>query len=837
MSSDNSAFVDLNKLTKIISDETKRHSKSSTLVPENISLNRSKSADGTSMHIDSIFSPSSRFNYNRDHINAIAKNLNLISDTYKDVKVDLPLTESLMMFQHDDIEVDGNSDPFCTCNYGTSCKIHPNGQKHKMNDGNTLSTPNSVSSLKSCMKKHSDDDSPDEEKSAAGGKKSNLDRLGLINFKPVVSFDTVPLGSLSAAEIDNNIIKPEDYFTEDEWYDNEMDEPYQDAYVGYKGNHDSSNQSFKGLQSVGSNIMKELRNLQILEGYSTQPYIDNSALIINKKHPLYDALQRDNKRKGAVVKKNRKYNIKLLNTDTNNGLNKIPLDKRFRRGTNAATLDPSDKRVRTLKKINKETGWINQGRAILIHISGRRHSWVALDYVISKLVNNGDMLVVCCNLPTENNKQRMTRRRDRVNRKMKLQRLRSRVGSDIEDSENDSDIDSDDVYDRNESHWKNGYTYEEVEETLNDLIKYVHLLLPADKIIKLTCEISIESTKEAIINAYNCYLPKMVVITTKKWQHDEKVGEAKSNLVVDVLVNKLPCPIVVVPAKKSDNFERYIEERLRLTTDLTISKEEKYKRLNEISKQLIMVRRPLLPFMLLKEKNNTYDSIKAKKELQLQEFTIENVNGDDNDTINQLAKILETFKNNLDAGLDHLEEKYPEYTNKKKSLEIVDLVVEQSAKYNENFNKLGSSVDIDPRVNSLKEILSQGENFKHPRKKNEALVNKSKAIQINKPPNSTSTNKEDLKPKPYESRTIKLHPTISPRGEADERENSRQYDGAKLKKYNTLSVGDTRLRHVASNDNLDDTRLRPTITSTSQRSNEKKKKSKGRFSFRKLFKR
>ena len=134
MSDNNSSFVDLNKLTRIISDETKRHSKPSTLIPESVSLNRSKSADLSSLRIDSIFSPSTRFNYNRDHINGIAKHLNLISDTYKDVKVDLPLQESLMMLQHDDIEIDAQSAPLCTCNYGTACKLHPHGQKHKKHD-------------------------------------------------------------------------------------------------------------------------------------------------------------------------------------------------------------------------------------------------------------------------------------------------------------------------------------------------------------------------------------------------------------------------------------------------------------------------------------------------------------------------------------------------------------------------------------------------------------------------------------------------------------------------------------------------------------------------------
>lgn len=853
MSDNDSAFVDLNKLTKIISEEIKQPRKKSSLIPDSTQLHRSKSDDGGVLNIDSIFVPSARFNYNRDHINEIAKSLNLISDIYKDVKVDLPLKESLLMLQQDDIEVDANDDYFCTCYHGcNNCKIHPFGQNNNKNFSAPSKTTNTTtSSLKSCMKKISDDEDDPQSNSGNHCSKahSNLDRLGLVNFKPVVSFDTVPLGSLSAADIDNNIIKPEDYFTEEEWYDNEMDEPYQDAYVGYKGLQSSApSGSFKSLQSVGSNIVNELKNLQILEGYSTSPYIDNSALIINKKHPLYDDLEKDKKRKSSVIKKKRKYDIRLPITKTSNGLNKVPIDKRFRRGTNAAALDPTDKRVRTLKKINRETGWINQGRAVLIHISGRRHSWVALDYVISKIVNNGDKLIVCCNLPKENKKERMTRRKDRINRKIKLQKLKSKVGSDFYDSDNESEnSDYEDVYDRNETHWKNGYTYDEVEETLNDLIKYVHLLLPADKIIKLTCEISVDDMREAVINAYNCYLPKMVVITTKKWQHDEKVGEARSKLVVDVLVNNLPCPIVVVPAKKSDSFENYIKERLKLTTDLTIPKEEKVIKLHEINKKLLMIDRPLLPFMLLKGNGNSYETIKAKKELQLQEFTTENVNADDNDTINQLANILKIFKNNLDFGLYQIDQKYPEYTNKKKSLDIMDLVVEQSAKYNENFNKIGSATDLDPTVNSLKEILSQGENFKPKKQQSSVSLNSSSgnttksvpSIVINQPPSISFTNKEDLKPKPYENRTIKLHPTISPRnhiqGQSGNTRNN-QNDMA-LKKYNTMSYGDTNLEAVLSNDTISDNgnKLRKTITSTSQKSDEKKKKHKGKFSLRKLF--
>lgn len=846
MSENDSLFVDLNKLTKIISDEVKQPRKKTSLIPDSSPLVRSKSDDGSTLHIDSIFAPSAKFNYNREHINEIAKSLNLISDIYKDVKVDLPLKESLLMFQHDDIEIDMNNHYFCTCHNGTNkCKIHPSGSN--------LASPNaadtSASSLKSCMKKDLDEDDSIKSTNEIRSKShSDLDRLGLVNFKPVVSFDTVPLGSLSAADIDNNIIKPEDYYTEEEWYDNEMDEPYQDAYVGYKGlQSEAPSDSFKSLQTVGSNVIKDLRNLQILEGYSTSPYIENSALIINKKHPLYDDLESDFKRKQDVLTKKRKYTIKTKTDYEFRAFDTLPLNKRFRRGTKSAALDKTDIRVRTLRKINRDTGWVNQGRSVLIHISGRRHSWVALDYVISKIVNNGDKLVVCCNLPKENKKERMTRRKDRINRKIKLQKLKSRVGSDFYDSDNDSEIsDYEDVYDRNETHWKNGYTYDEVEETLNDLIKYVHLLLPADKIIKLTCEISVDDTKEALINAYNCYLPKMIVTTTKKWQHDEKVGEPKSKLVVDALISHMPCPIVAVPAKKSDSFENYIKERLRLTTDLTIPKEEKVAKLNELNKRLIMINRPLLPFMLLKGNSNSYETIKAKKELQLQEFTTENVNGDGNDAINQLSNILKTFKNNLEVGLDQIDKKYPEYTNKQKSLEIMDLVVEQSAKYNENFNKIGLSSDQDPTVNSLKEILSQGENFK-PRKQTSSSSGFSSSgttprtvpsIVINQPPSSSSTNQEDLKPKPYENRTIKLHPTISPRNhiQASVEGTRTNSNDLKLKKYNTMSYGDTNLKPVLSNDVTGGSlKLRPTITSGSQKSEEKAKKKHKKFSLRKLF--
>lgn len=783
-------FVDLDKLSKILSNGyTTAEQQSLISSPARLTRSSSETQNTTTAPVVQL----KTFSYNREHINLLAKSLNLITDSYKDVRVNLPAKDNVNLLHDDRFK-----------------SLEPVGASHGDTTQKTDQSPSS-SNLKSCMKKFDDEDSDIENAD------NFVDTMGLVNFKPVVSFDTVPLGNLSAAAIDNNIISPADYYTEDEWYDNEIDERYQDTYVGYRGgnNHSPplSTTSFQSVTSPDGDLVKGLQKLKILEGYSTTPYINNSALIINKKHPQFDELEKDVKRKKNTILKPRKYHLK----PTAN--NAIPIDKRFRHGTKAASIDSSDVRARTLRKINKEIGWNNQGRSILVHISGRRHSWVALDYVITKIANNGDTLIVSCNLPKESTAERMTRRKDRINRKIQLQKLKSRMdGDNSNEDSNYSDSDSDDeIYDRNETHWKNGYTYNEVEETLNDILKYIHLILPIDKIVKLTCEVSIENTRNSFINAYNCYFPKLVVTTTKKWQHDEKLGEERSKLLADVLTSYLPVPVVIIPAKKSDSFENCIKERLIVTTNMSLSLKEKQKKLAELNKNLLMVKRPLLPFMLLQNhgKNEQAEATKINKELQLEEFITTNVNGDDMSTSEQLSSILKTYKINLDKGLDNLDKEYPDFSHTRKSVEITDLIAEQSAKYNENFSKIGTEGETDTALLSLKNVLSQGEYFKSKKIPTTAVSN-----------SSLSSKATDASSKPPVNRTIKLPPTRSPR-------NNTYPVGSNndLRRYKTLSVGDT-LKKEAEQENEENI-LKRTFTSSSQKSDEKKKKSK--FSLRKLF--
>ena len=807
----NPNFVDLKKLTRIISAETKPQQRSS-LITSSVPLQRS-SSDGQTKTKNTLMSTPRRFSYNSEHINLLAKSLHLIADSYKDVVVNLPLKENISLLHEEDIHDDNIKQP-------ENENLSSLQQGYKRNSSNTLS------SLKSCMKKTCNDTSDDDNNSIG---KDSIDDLGLVNFKPVVSFDTVPLGSLSAANIDDNIIAPEDYYTEEEWYDNETDEPYQDTYVGYRGKNVNpqqySSSSFQNVTSSSGDLIKGLQKLKILEGYSTTPYINNSALIINKKHPQFDQFERDIKRKKTTILKQRKYRLKTI-TNTNPSI-----DKRFRHGTNAASIDSTDVRARTLRKINKEIGWNNQGRSILVHISGRRHSWVALDYAISNIVNNGDCLIVTCNLPKENMAERMTRRKDRVNRKIKLQKLKSKLGSDVESSSTSSSGDDDDdadrrsgycssddedeLYDRNETHWKNGYTYNEVEEALNDILKYIHLILPFDKIIKLTCEITVDNTKDSLINAYNCYLPKLIVTTTKKWQHHEHIGDESSKLLADVLTSYFPIPIVVIPVKKSDLFENYIKERLLVTTNVHISTKEKQEKLAELNKEFLTVKRPALPFMMIfKNKHHQIDnSSKLNNELHLEEFKTTNATEGDISASDQLSLILETYKKNLDIGLTKLDEKYPNYTDGKKSIETTDLIADQSAKYNKDFNNIKSNTEVDSTLDSLKNVLSQGENFSSKKIVTPKIV-------INKP--------NDVSSKPPVNRTIKLQPAKSPKDKLNPVTSNNE-----LRRYQTLSVGDV-LKN-GFEESSESNGLKRIKTSTSQKSDEKKSKKK--FSLRGLFKR
>lgn len=139
--------------------------------------------------------------------------------------------------------------------------------------------------------------------------------------------------------------------------------------------------------------------------------------------------------------------------------------------------------------LSEKVGFPNTPRTILCHISGRKHTWVALDWALRTLIQNTDHIVVLANLPrlTKNNfedndsmreRKRMLMMMDDSRSVSSARRSRSRSRSrsictrralSLGPEESDSKLKH-----QNFIEWTSGYTQNEIERKLQDLLIMLH---------------------------------------------------------------------------------------------------------------------------------------------------------------------------------------------------------------------------------------------------------------------------------------------------------------------------------------------------------------------------
>lgn len=185
----------------------------------------------------------------------------------------------------------------------------------------------------------------------------------------------------------------------------------------------------------------------------------------------------------------------------------VPITKEQRRKNKILTIKMSDPTL---------------PRTIVCYISGRRHTWVALDWAVRKLVET-DHLVIIANIP------KMTGRKDRS-------------GVCVDGME-----------------WVSGYSFKEIDNIILNLFDYVKVIKEEHKALKVTIEISIEKTKGAIIDAINVYSPDFIVLGTLRWQRYENLICYRGNSLLDKICTTFSIPVFVVPARRLFALEREIE--------------------------------------------------------------------------------------------------------------------------------------------------------------------------------------------------------------------------------------------------------------------------------------
>ncbi|KAG7854946.1 hypothetical protein KL939_004695 [Ogataea angusta] len=163
-------------------------------------------------------------------------------------------------------------------------------------------------------------------------------------------------------------------------------------------------------------------------------------------------------------------------------------------------------------------------RNIMCYISGRKHTWVALDWCCNQLLEDGDSMVVTASINPSS-------------RSLFARRLSS--------SSNQS-------RDASEEYIRNSPEYAKV--VTENIMKYIMAILDPNKVLKITIELAVGGTKDVLKDMYSLYLPSLVVVAAKP----TKAASTRSwvtSRVTDRLVKNFHVPVVIVPSLNMDLFE------------------------------------------------------------------------------------------------------------------------------------------------------------------------------------------------------------------------------------------------------------------------------------------
>ncbi|ODV95273.1 hypothetical protein PACTADRAFT_50018 [Pachysolen tannophilus NRRL Y-2460] len=173
------------------------------------------------------------------------------------------------------------------------------------------------------------------------------------------------------------------------------------------------------------------------------------------------------------------------------------------------------------------------GRVVMVYINGRRHTWVALDWVIKKFLENGDRIVVIASVNPIHGEGR---------RSFSQTRSRSRKRGLIETKKN---------------------TTEHIKDVALNILKYCLLLADENLIVKINVELSVGTTKVTLKDMFKLYHPTVIVTGTKRNIDRTPMVAWNSAKVTDRLVSRFPIPVIMVPSNNMEIFEFSLFAKLR----------------------------------------------------------------------------------------------------------------------------------------------------------------------------------------------------------------------------------------------------------------------------------
>ncbi|AAS52452.2 AEL233Cp [Eremothecium gossypii ATCC 10895] len=382
------------------------------------------------------------------------------------------------------------------------------------------------------------------------------------HFVPTISFDTVPIQGISPEEDEQDALHEHQRaygtsldYTLEEYYNNE-DTSYNHDYRsggGYAGELSplrslSPSRYGSGAQLAKFDVLPDGRRVRI--DYPSKSTLLSDSFVLNKTHREWRSKWKARKaqiERRKLEEPQRWYRYpSILFPETKVDLSDLPMinDEGVAYNSNQRA---NMKRI--ARVVRTPVGFPVSPRIVLCHVSGRKHTWAAVDWVLQNFIADSDHLVVVANLP------RLMSRFGYMSRSVSRSRSRSRsrsvrrttglnstssFGSDVSES----------MTKNKDEEWCNGYTVGSIETILDHLIEYITFIIPEKLAIKVTVEVMIGKTRQVLIEALNLHCPDLLVASTTKYKENDGLLDHRSKRLTTVLANYYPLPVFVVPAKR-----------------------------------------------------------------------------------------------------------------------------------------------------------------------------------------------------------------------------------------------------------------------------------------------
>lgn len=189
---------------------------------------------------------------------------------------------------------------------------------------------------------------------------------------------------------------------------------------------------------------------------------------------------------------------------------------------------------------NEENGWLKPvlpHRVILVYISGRKHTWVALDWILRNFIEHGDSIIIVSAI---NHKFKSKRRYSsnyqspqRVTAKTPKMRMRQRSRP------------------------------EYIKIIAKNIMTYVMEVINKDVIAKVSIELAEGKSRDVLQEMYKLYEPNLVSTGTKpNLRISAPLKSWNSSKLTDRLVKNFPLPLIVVPAMNMATFEENLKDEI-----------------------------------------------------------------------------------------------------------------------------------------------------------------------------------------------------------------------------------------------------------------------------------